>query len=39
VVVETAQAIHRWRQISPAAGTRCELVPPPGWRAPRDWAD
>jgi hypothetical protein len=22
----------------PVAGTRHELVPPPGWRAPRDWA-
>ena len=23
----------------PASGTRAELVPPPGWRAPKDWAD
>ena len=21
----------------PVAGTRHELVPPPGWRAPKDW--
>jgi arylsulfatase A-like enzyme len=39
VVAEMAEAIHRWRQMYPVAGTRCELVPPPGWRAPRDWAD
>jgi hypothetical protein len=23
----------------PINGTRVHLVPPPGWRAPRDWAD
>ena len=22
----------------PVSGTRSELVPPPGWRAPKDWA-
>ncbi|MCA9506463.1 MAG: arylsulfatase [Myxococcales bacterium] len=32
-----AQAIHRWRTMYPVAGTRHELVPPPGWRAPKDW--
>jgi len=33
-----AAAIHEWRSMYPVAGTRSELVPPPGWRAPRDWA-
>ena len=23
----------------PVSGTRHELVPPPGWRAPKDWVD
>ena len=39
VVAKMADAIHRWRQIYMVTGTRSELVPPPGWRAPRDWAD
>jgi arylsulfatase A-like enzyme len=38
VVAELAGAIHYWRTLYPVAGTRSELVPPPGWRAPRDWA-
>ncbi len=38
-VAELAEAIHRWRSLHPVAGTRSTLVPPPGWRAPRDWAD
>ncbi|MCP4005532.1 MAG: sulfatase-like hydrolase/transferase [bacterium] len=37
VVATMADAIHVWRQRYPVAGTRNELVPPPGWRAPRDW--
>jgi hypothetical protein len=37
VVVRMADAIHRWRSLYPVAGTRSELVPPPGWRAPKDW--
>lgn len=37
-VAEMAKAIHQWRQIHPIAGTRHQLVPPPGWRAPKDWA-
>ncbi len=39
VVAAMAEAIHRWRSLYPVAGTRSELVPPPGWRAPLDWAD
>ena len=38
VVAELAQEIHYWRSLYPVAGTRAELVPPPGWRAPLDWA-
>jgi arylsulfatase A-like enzyme len=38
VVQRLAGAIHTWRTMHPVAGTRMELVPPPGWRAPRDWA-
>ncbi|MFT4517706.1 MAG: arylsulfatase B [Halioglobus sp.] len=38
VVAELAGEIHYWRTLYPAAGTRAELVPPPGWRAPKDWA-
>jgi arylsulfatase A-like enzyme len=38
VVEKLAAEIHYWRTLHPVAGTRSELVPPPGWRAPRDWA-
>lgn len=38
VVAKMAGAIHRWRSLYPVAGTRSELVPPPGWRGPKDWA-
>jgi arylsulfatase B len=38
VVADLAAEIHRWRLLYPAAGTRSELVPPPGWRAPKDWS-
>ena len=38
VVARLAEEIHHWRMLYPVAGTRHELVPPPGWRAPRDWA-
>jgi arylsulfatase A-like enzyme len=38
VVADIAQRIHYWRTLYPVAGTRSELVPPPGWRAPKDWA-
>ena len=32
-------AILRWRSLHPVSGTRSTLVPPPGWRAPRDWVN
>ena len=38
VVARMADAIHTWRMRYPVSGTRHELVPPPGWRAPKDWA-
>jgi len=38
-VADMARAIHHWRTMYPVAGTRHELVPPPGWRAPKDWVD
>jgi hypothetical protein len=38
IVHDMADAIHDWRSLYPVAGTRSELVPPPGWRAPKDWA-
>jgi arylsulfatase B len=38
VVNEMSEAIHRWRLLYPVSGIRSELVPPPGWRAPKDWA-
>jgi len=39
IVEKMSEAIREWRSLYPVAGTRSELVPPPGWRAPRDWAD
>ena len=38
-IVQTyAEKIRNWRALYPVSGTRSTLVPPPGWRAPRDWA-
>ena len=37
IVAKLAKEIHDWRTMYPVAGTRHELVPPPGWRAPKDW--
>jgi arylsulfatase A-like enzyme len=33
------EQIYRWRALYPINGVRSELVPPPGWRAPKDWAN
>ena len=38
IVEELSEAILEWRNLYPVSGTRHELVPPPGWRAPLDWA-
>lgn len=37
-VQELAELIRDWRALYPINGTRSHLVPPPGWRAPKDWA-
>jgi len=39
VVKRLATKIRDWRAIYPVSGTRSTIMPPPGWRAPRDWAD
>ncbi len=36
-VQKMAKAIRDWRMLYPVNGTRSNLVPPPGWRAPLDW--
>ena len=33
-----AEQIRHWRSQYIVSGTRANLVPPPGWRAPVDWA-
>ena len=38
VVSDLARRINAWRAQRPIAGTRTQLQPHPGWRAPRDWA-
>ena len=38
IVREMADRIRHWRALYPISGTRSALAPPPGWRAPKDWA-
>lgn len=38
VVAKLSDEIMDWRSLYPINGTRSHLVPPPGWRAPKDWA-
>ena len=38
VVVAMSQRALEWRALYPISGTRSQLVAPPGWRAPLDWA-
>ena len=38
VAASMAERIRNWRALHPIHGTRSYLVPPPGWRAPKDWA-
>ncbi len=38
VVERLAERIRHWRALHPIHGTRSQLVPPPGWRAPKDWS-
>ncbi|MCP4905899.1 MAG: sulfatase-like hydrolase/transferase, partial [bacterium] len=37
IVEKLSEEILEWRNLYPVTGTRSELVPPPGWRAPKDW--
>ncbi|MBR9911113.1 MAG: sulfatase-like hydrolase/transferase [Gammaproteobacteria bacterium] len=39
LVAQLSDRIQRWRALHPINGTRARLAPPPGWRAPLDWAD
>ena len=38
VVQRLSKEIFDWRALHPVNGTHNYLVPPPGWRAPKDWA-
>ena len=38
IVQRLSEKIHEWRALYPINGTRSQLAPPPGWRAPKDWA-
>jgi arylsulfatase A-like enzyme len=38
VVAGLAARIRNWRAVYPINGTRSKIMPPPGWRAPKDWA-
>lgn len=38
VVQEMSGMIRDWRALYPIGGTRSQLMPPPDWRAPKDWA-
>ena len=38
IVAKLSKKIQYWRALSPINGTRSTIAPPPGWRAPLDWA-
>lgn len=38
VVDDFTKALNRWRALQPITGLRNNMVPPPGWRGPIDWA-
>ncbi|MBW2292344.1 MAG: sulfatase-like hydrolase/transferase, partial [Deltaproteobacteria bacterium] len=38
LVADLSEEVVRWRSLHPIGGTPRGIVPPPGWRAPRDWA-
>lgn len=38
IVQDMTNSIRDWRALYPISGTRGQLMPPPGWRAPKDWA-
>lgn len=37
-VADLSEEIVHWRAMHPIGGTPRGIAPPPGWRAPRDWA-
>ncbi|MFK7894422.1 MAG: sulfatase-like hydrolase/transferase [Myxococcota bacterium] len=37
-VADLSEDIVRWRSLHPVGGTPRGIAPPPGWRAPLDWA-
>jgi len=39
IVDMIAKKIEAWRGTGPINAVRNSLVPPPGWRAPKDWTD
>nr|WHW29698.1 putative arylsulfatase [uncultured bacterium] len=39
IVNRLAAEIRNWRQRYPINGTRARIASPPGWHAPKDWAD
>ncbi|TDG13875.1 arylsulfatase [Seongchinamella unica] len=38
IVARLSQQIQDWRALHPVNGIRGHIAPPPGWRAPLDWA-
>ncbi len=38
IVADMSRRVIEWRALHPISGTRSQLVAPPGWRAPLDWA-
>jgi len=38
VVEDFTKALNKWRAQHPITGLRNNMVPPPGWRGPLDWA-
>jgi arylsulfatase A-like enzyme len=39
IVADLSRRLLEWRSQHPISGTRAQMIPPPGWRAPKDWAD
>ena len=38
IVARLGKQIQHWRSLHPVNGIRGHIAPPPGWRAPLDWA-
>jgi arylsulfatase A-like enzyme len=39
LVAQLSDRVQQWRALHPINGVRSRIAPPPGWRAPLDWAD